>query len=340
MGKNPIDGFRVRKADISFVGNNLKTPECVLCEKDGTNWVSDGRGGIVKLLPDGSQTFIRQTKATLYGKKGPEMEKSVPNGLAFAENGDILVANYGTSRFEISRRNGETRVVYDSIDGHRLGEVNFVYRDSQRRLWFTIATMKLNWMDGMYPEGADGYVGMIDDSGIRMLADGFCYTNEVRLDKKEEYLYVVETGRKCISRLRVQPDGSLKNREIFGPSDLGPGGFPDGIAFDEYGNLWGTCVWGEKIFAITPEGELRTIWEDGNPSAIAELEKSYKEHALTDEKMKRCESALTPWMTSVAFGSPDLKTVYVGTYTGSRVATFRSPVAGQPMIHWNEKYST
>jgi hypothetical protein len=215
MGKNPLDGFRVKKSDISFIGKDLKTPECVFCRERWDKLVSDGRGGIVKLLPDGSQTFIRQTKATIFGKKGPEMEKSIPNGMAFAENGDILVANYGTSQFEITRRNGETRVIYDSIDGRRLGEVNFIYRDSQRRLWFTIATMKTNWMDGMYPEGADGYVGMIDDKGLRKLADGFCYTNEVRLDKKENTCRSRQEG--CISRLQVQPDRSLKNREIFGP---------------------------------------------------------------------------------------------------------------------------
>jgi gluconolactonase len=339
VGRNPIDGFHVEKKDISFVGENLRTPECVLCEKDGTLWTSNAGGGVTRILPNGSQTFIRQTAATLYGNRGPELEKSIPNGLAFAENGDILVANYGTSRFEIMRRNGETRIICDTLDCHRLGEANFIYRDSRKRLWFTIATMKPNWIDGLYPNGADGYVGLIDEKGIRVVADGFCYTNEVRLDEKEEYLYVVETGRKCISRLRVQPDGSLKNREIFGPTDLGPAGFPDGIAFDEYGNLWGTCVWSEKVFAITPEGDLLTVYEDGNPRAIAELERSFRDHTLTDEKMKKCESALTPWMTSVAFGSPDLRTVYIGSYTGGRIACFRSPVAGRPMIHWNEKNS-
>jgi gluconolactonase len=196
--------------------------------------------------------------------------------------------------------------------------------------------MQRSWIDGMYPEHADGYVALIDENGIRKVAEGFCYTNEVRLDRNEEYLYVVETGGKRISRLRVDPDGSLRNREVFGPSDLGPGGFPDGIAFDDYGNLWGTCVFGEKIFAITPEGELRIIYEDVIPAAISEIEKSYKERRMTEDHMKKCQSSFTPWMTSVAFGSPDRKTVYVGTYTGTRVASFRSPVAGFPMIHWSE----
>ena len=77
------------------------------------------------------------------------------------------------------------------------------------------------------------------------------------MDAKEEYLYVVETTGGCISRMRVHEDGSLGDREIFGPSSLGKGAWPDGIAFDSYGNLWGTCVYSDKLWAITPQGDLR-----------------------------------------------------------------------------------
>jgi gluconolactonase len=334
VAKNPIDGFAINRDDISFVGVGLKRPECVLCERDGTLWASDERNGVVRIMPDGSQELIRQTRGTLTGSPGPRLEKSIPNGMAFAANGDLLIANYGTESLEIMRRNGETRIICDQIDGHRLGELNFVLRDSKNRLWLTLSTMKRDWIEAMYPEVADGYVALVDDKGIRVVADGFRYTNEVRLDSREEYLYVVETAGKCISRLKVGADGSLSGREVFGPSDLGPGGFPDGIAFDAYGNLWGTIVFGEKIFAITPDGDLRIIYDDGNPDKIAEIERSCHNRTLTEEKMKDCDSQLTPWMTSVAFGSSDLRTVYIGTLTGSRIATFRSPVAGYPMIHW------
>jgi sugar lactone lactonase YvrE len=334
LAKNPIDGFSIRREDIKFLGTDLKRPECVLCERNGTLWLSDERNGVVRILPDGSQELIRQTGATLTGAPGPQCKKSIPNGMAFAANGDLLIANYGTESLEIMRRNGETRVIYDQIDGQKLGELNFVLRDRKHRLWLTLSTMKKDWIEGMYPEVADGYIALIDDKGIRVVAEGFRYTNEVRLDAKEEYLYVAETAGKCISRLKVGEEGSLTGREVFGPSDLGPGGFPDGIAFDAFGNLWGTIVFGEKIFAITPEGNLRIIYDDGNPEKIAEIDRSYRNHTLTEQKMKDCESPFTPWMTSVAFGSPDLRTVYIGTLTGSKIATFRSPVAGHPMIHW------
>jgi gluconolactonase len=36
----------------------------------------------------------------------------------------------------------------------------------------------------------------------------------------------------------------------------------------------------------------------------------------------------------VTFGGPDLKTVYIGALMVSTISSFRSPVAGRPMLHW------
>ena len=43
-------------------------------------------------------------------------------------------------------------------------------------------------------------------------------------------------------------------------------------------------------------------------------------------------------VASVTFGGPDLRTVYIGSLKGSRIPFFRSPVAGLPMVHWNERH--
>ncbi len=42
-------------------------------------------------------------------------------------------------------------------------------------------------------------------------------------------------------------------------------------------------------------------------------------------------------MASITFGGADRKTVYLGSLRGSTLPSFRSPVAGLPMIHWSEK---
>jgi len=167
---------------------------------------------------------------------------------------------------------------------------------------------------------------------VRVVADGFRFTNEIRFDADEEYHYVVETAGRRITRLRVADDGSLSEREVFGPSDLG--GLPDGIAFDAFGNLWGTLVMTDQLFVLTPEGDMRIVLDDGNPAASKALMDAFERDAVTPEIMLAAGGTLAPWFASLTFGGPDLRTVYLGSLRGTRIPTFRAPVAGLPMVHW------
>ena len=338
MSDNPIIGFSVDPADIQYTGQDLQRPECILAEPDGTLWSADARGGVVRIFSDGRQKIITQTFDQTFKASSNDAnrftEGTLPNGLAFAENGDILISNFGTDVLEIMSRDGETRLLYDTIDGVPIGKVNFVLRDSKNRIWLTISTRIKNWMKAISPNIADGYICLADEKGLRIVADGFSFTNEIRLDAKEEYLYIVETCGQCISRMRVAPDGALSNREIFGPTKLGKYGFPDGIAFDSFGNLWGTLVMVDQIFAITPEGDFQVILDDTNEEAALALEKAFVENRCTPEDMLAAGGSIAPWFASVTFGGPDLKTAYIGSLRGNRIPYFRSPVAGLPMVHW------
>jgi sugar lactone lactonase YvrE len=340
LSENPIIDFRVDPADLKFIGDDLQRPECILAEPDGTLWSADARGGVVKISPDGRQEIITQTFDGSFTHAADDAsrftEGTLPNGLAFAENGDILISNFGTDVLEIMSRDGQTKLLYDRIDGQPIGKVNFVLRDSQNRIWLTISTRIKNWMEAVSPNIADGYIALGDENGLRIVADGFRFTNEIRLDAAEEYLYIVETCGQCISRMRVQPDGSLTGREIFGPTKLGPYGFPDGIAFDSYGNLWGTLVMVDQVFAITPEGEFHVILDDSNEKAAVALEKAFIEDRATPDDMLAAGGTLAPWFASVTFGGPDLKTAYIGSLRGTRIPFFQSPVAGLPMVHWTK----
>jgi len=335
---NPIIGFKVDPADIQYIGNDLQRPECILAEPDGTLWSADARGGVVRISVDGSQRIITQAFDESFKKASDETsrftEGTLPNGLAFAENGDILISNFGTDVLELMSRDGQTRLLYDSIDGEPIGKVNFVLRDRQNRIWLTVSTRIKNWMKAISPNISDGYIALGDENGLRIVADGFKFTNEIRLDAKEEYLYIVETCGQRISRMRVQPDGSLTDREVYGPAKLGKYGFPDGIAFDAFGNLWGTLVMVDQVFAITPEGDVHVILDDTNEQAALALEKAFVEDRATPDDMLAAGGTLAPWFASVTFGGPDLRTVYIGSLRGTRIPYFRSPVAGLPMVHW------
>lgn len=336
MDENPLVGFEVDKSTLKYIGKDLQRPECILAEPDGTLWSADARGGVVRIRSDGSQKIITQSYQQSFEQAADLAsrftEGTLPNGLAFASNGDILISNFGTDCLEVMTRSGETRVLIDSIDGEPIGKVNFILRDSKDRIWMTISTKIKNWMRAISPNIIDGYIALIEKGNIRIVAEGFHFTNEIRLDEKEEWLYVVETCGKHISRLRVHDDGSLTDREIYGPADTGA--FIDGIAFDCYGNLWGTHVMTDQIFAITPQGDLKILLDDDNRAASQMLTEAFVADDVTPELMLACGGSIAPWFASVTFGGVDLKTVYIGSLRGTRIPYFRSPVAGLPMIHW------
>src|SRR5213079_2297258 len=143
------------------------------------------------------------------------LDGTLPNGLAFAPNGDILISNFGSDCLEIMTRDGDTRVLADRIDGEAIGKVNFVLRDSRDRIWITVSTRLKNWMHALRPDLADGYLARIDNGRMTVVADGFHFTNEIRFDANEEYLYVVETTGGCITRLRIDGRGNVRARETF-----------------------------------------------------------------------------------------------------------------------------
>jgi sugar lactone lactonase YvrE len=231
-------------------------------------------------------------------------------------------------------RDGDSHVLADSIDGEPIGKVNFVLRDSKDRIWVTISTRIKNWMHALRTDLADGYLARYIDGAFRIVADGFHFTNEIRFDAREEFLYVVETTGGCITRLRIDGQGNAAGREIFGPSSLGKGAWPDGIAFDSYGNLWGTLVYSDKLFVLTPEGDQRILLDEGDPEKVDALERQFFEGKVTQDVLFATGRGLAPWMASVTFGGPDLRTVYIGSLKGNHIPYFRSPVAGLPMVHW------
>ena len=341
---NPLDGFTVDRAQIRYVGQDLQRPECILAERDGTLWAADARGGVTRIAADGTQRFIGQQADARFAQASVEKAEdfeakftqgTLPNGLAFARNGELLISNFGTDRLEVMSREGVTRTLHDRIDGQPIGKVNFVLRDSRDRIWITVSTRVNPWTQAASSRVRDGYLAVVDEHGLRVVAEGFYFTNEIRLDAREEWLYIVETTGPHITRMRLKETAlgvSLVDREVYGPSHLG--GFPDGIAFDAHGNLWCTLVMVDQLIAITPQGDKRVLLDDGDPAASANLLRRMAGQTIRPEDMQQARGTIAPWMASITFGGPDLRTVYVGSLLGSRIPFFRSPVAGLPMVHW------
>lgn len=316
-----IKDFTLDLAELQFVHEGLSRPESVLAEKDGTLWASDNRGGVTRIDPDGTMQTI--------GSIGGD-----PNGLAMDSEGNIYIANIEDGKIYKMDRAGNAEVILSEIDGQPLGAANYVFIDSRDRLWISVSTRALPWFVSVAAGLEDGYIILLDENGPRIVADGIRFTNEIRMDAAEKYLYAAETMGRRILRYPVQPDGSLGEAELFGPADLGEGGYPDGFTFDAEGNIWVTLIIRNGVGIITPDGDFHMVFEDVNEAALATATGLIEQKALTPEAMFACVGPTLQFPASLTFAGPDLKTVYLGSLAMPHLVKFQSPVPGLPMRHW------
>ena len=313
--------FTVDLADLKFVGHDLARPECVLAEKDGTLWASDRRGLVTRIDQDGTQMLL--------GSAGGQ-----PNGMAMDSAGNLYIANMADGKLYKLHRDGTEDVIFSEWKGFPLGAANFVFIDSQDRLWLSFFTRENPWIKATINPRPDGYIMLLDGDGPRIMADGIIGANEVRLDANEAYVYVAETLTCRILRFPINPDGNLGRREVFGPETLGHGAYVDGFAFDIEGNLWVTTVTRNGLGIITPDGDYHTVFEDAKPNVVDTVVQGIAHGTLTADQSKACAGETLQFPTSITFGGPGLKTVYLGSLAMPHLVTFQSPIAGLPMRHW------
>lgn len=320
-GAIPIKEFRLELSDLTFTGHDLVRPESIIAQPNGTLWVSDGRGGVTRIDSNGQQQF--------FGGLGGE-----PNGLAMMDDGTILVANIGTGAIQKLYPDGQTEEFLTEVDGVKLSSSNYVFIDSKNRIWMAFSTHESHWWPAVASPRPDGYIVLLDEKGPRIVRDDIYFTNEIRLDANEEYLYVAETMKNRIIRFRVQSDGSLTDKEVVGPDSLGVGAEVDGFAFDADGNIWVAIVIRNGVGIITPDGDYHVVFQDANEPLLATFDQKVAGGKAEPADMAATAGKTLQFVTSVTFGGSDLRTVYIGSLGMSHLPTFRSPVAGLPMRHW------
>ncbi|WP_068226546.1 SMP-30/gluconolactonase/LRE family protein [Mycobacterium sp. E3198] len=305
--------------DLHPIGRGVDRPEHVVVAGDGGVFASDEASAVAELIDENTIRHI--------GQAGGE-----PNGIAIDRDGHFLIANWGLGMLQdLDPVSGAiTPVLSGQLDGRPLRWLNFVLVDSVGALWCSVSTMADDLMDTIARGTVDGFIFRVtpDRQSAQVVADGVSFPNCMALDRDEDYLYVVRTVTADVVRFPIEGE-TLGPPERFGPplggrrpDEFGPGqarlladpqtsrrwGMADGCAFDANGNLWVTLVLANRIVAISPDGRATTVIEDPDGELLS-----------------------AP--TSIAWGGPDMRDIYIGSIATPYVLKGRSSVPGLPLIH-------
>ncbi|MDG2522085.1 SMP-30/gluconolactonase/LRE family protein [Caulobacter segnis] len=153
--------------------------------------------------------------------------------------------------------------------------LNDGFVDAHGRLWF-----------GSMHDGETDLTGALyrfDGANLVRCDDGYCITNGPTVSPDGRTLYHTDTLKKTLYAFDLDEEGGLSNKRVFAQIEDGAG-YPDGPAVDAEGCVWTGLFAGWGARRYSPKGELI----DFVKLPVANV-------------------------TKIAFGGPDLKTVYATT---------------------------
>ena len=251
--------------------------------------------------PDGFYYFVDIRRSNLHritpGKPAElvRADTGEGNGTTFDLQGRFVICEGGHRRVTRWSSDGRSEVLVDRYEGKRLNRPNDVVCKSDGSLWFTDPGLRVPLAErelpyaGVYRIAADGVVALMADCE---------YPNGLAFSPDERTLYVANTRWTAyIHAFELDAAGKVLRRRIFADmSSDEPDGVPDGMKVDVEGRVYCTGPDGTWVFA--PDGTKLGI-------------------------IKTPEFA-----ANVAFGGPDLKTLFFTARTS--IYTLRVTTPGRP----------
>jgi gluconolactonase len=251
--------------------------------------------------PAGFYYFVDIRRSQLYRVtpgQPPELLRSETgegNGTTFDLQGRLVLCEGGNRRVTRWSADGRGEVLVDRYEGRRLNRPNDVVCRSDGSLWFTDPGLRVPLAEREVPHA--GVYRIAPDGATTLMAD--CeYPNGLAFSPDERTLYVANTRwTQYIHAFELDADGRVVRRRIFADmSSDETDGVPDGMKVDVEGRVFCTGPGGTWVFA--PDGSRLGIVR--TPEVPANL----------------------------AFGGPDLRTLFLTARTSIYTLRMRTP--GQP----------
>ncbi len=184
------------------------------------------------------------------------------NGNTRDRQGRLISCEHGTRRVTRTEVDGSITVLADSFEGKRLNSPNDVIVRSDGTIWFTDPTYGiLSDYEGYRSDPEQGHRNVFrldpDTGDLTSVVGDFLQPNGLAFSPDETKLFIADSGAShdpaAPRHIRVfDVDGrSLSNPRVFCHIDTG---IPDGIRFDEQGNLWSSAA--DGVHCFSPEGTL------------------------------------------------------------------------------------
>ena len=190
-------------------------------------------------------------------------EEPGANGLAFDQEGRLLICEHGDRRVRRLEADGSKTVLADRYDGRRLNSPNDLVCRSNGDIYFTDPPFGLpRQFDDPGRELSFSGVYRLSPSGeLTLLLDELRAPNGIAFSPDEKTLYVADgdQNRSAWLAYPMREDGTLgQGRVLLDVTGMSGFGGPDGLEVDHLGNIF--AAGREAVFVLAADGtHLGTI---------------------------------------------------------------------------------
>lgn len=181
------------------------------------------------------------------------------NGNAFDQQGRVITCEHATSRVtrsDLSRcdpiTNEGLEVLATHYQGKQLNSPNDVVVNRDGMIYFTDPAAGRSVVYGIPREQELGFAGVYrlhpETKALTLLVDDFVLPNGLCFSLDERQLFVNDTRRFHIRVFDVQTDGTLANGRVWAETTGEGAGVPDGMKFDQAGNIYCCGPGGVHLF--------------------------------------------------------------------------------------------